>query len=1040
MKDVIATAATNGSIALYRDFRYDRTLQEHHRQVNRLAFNPADGRLLLSASQDGNVKLWDLRERKSRSTFQGKSEAVRDVQFNAANAVEFAAAYENGSIQRWDYRKPNACERKISNAHQGPVYSVAWHPDGKHCASGGRDKTVKVWDFYADPRRKSKHTLYTATSLGRVVWRPGGVRTTELATCSIGNDYRIHLWDLKRPYMPSYVLMEHSNAITGLQFRDEEVLWSAGKDGLLVMHDVVFGHMPIADLPMVAVGWNSENEFTFATQRRKRVQKFGGGGPGGSGVRVHLDTDDYQIRTGSSSAAEDRSKKKESRSSSFKRDSKPAQQISALDALLEKFQPAQATAKVNLPVFDFDKFEFLAKHYVTTLLDGRNMSIRKACERNAKAAMCVGEFRTAKTWQVLGYLLTREDEAIAEKAERERVKKAQEAYAASSGGPGGGAIVARRLLGLGGGQYINPGGTPLARPVPDTPKPTPTPTPVQLENMINIDEALLLPPAAFKPGTGSVPSSTASTDGDSSPRILADEDEGGEGGSYVDVVSPAGEHGGEGSGESREGATSPRPILSVDTGRTGGQYRHRHTRHDNYQRRDSNNVQPSFDSSAAFLSTSGEDASTSLDRERRGLDNPPSSGSYEQPVVIRTRPRQYSIGLMSEQTSGSYEERMLGSERDDNESEGGRGMSLHAIQEEREWGHNSGFTSSTHGYNNNGYGIGSHYDSVNGSTSNVTHNTYKAGIGSQHHLPVHHPASNNSSTLHLDNQVNNNAPLMPSSWYRGPAPPSMQNIPKLEVNGGQPIPPQTSSSTPRPAHHQRPPYASQTPPPPSHTAEETVPPWSPRQLIPQLTEYYTQQGDVQFLATLINLLNNRYPIPKRQVDEWVEGYIQLLHRKGLLRVAAEVVKWTCSELVKAKGQTETFVAVSCGWCGRSILGEGRDGKKGGFWYCDGCKRRQDGCVICRKGVRGRWVACGICGHGGHEGCLRGWFFGGNGEEREEGEGEKMNNGKGRGEEAEEEGGGDKVVVEGEVVGDEEAMECCPAVGCTHECLPRYVVG
>lgn len=100
-KSTIATAGTNGTICLY-DAKVgimERQLREHGRQVHKIAFNPADGRLLLSASQDGTIKLWDLREKKSRLTFAGRSDAVRDVQFNSGNAVEFAAAFDNGTIQ-----------------------------------------------------------------------------------------------------------------------------------------------------------------------------------------------------------------------------------------------------------------------------------------------------------------------------------------------------------------------------------------------------------------------------------------------------------------------------------------------------------------------------------------------------------------------------------------------------------------------------------------------------------------------------------------------------------------------------------------------------------------------------------------------------------------------------------------------------------------------------------------------------------------------------------------------------------------------------
>jgi WD40 repeat protein len=42
-----------------------------------------------------------------------------------------------------------------TNAHSGPVYSVAFSPDGTKIVSGSHDKTIKVWDSGA-PRAQNR--------------------------------------------------------------------------------------------------------------------------------------------------------------------------------------------------------------------------------------------------------------------------------------------------------------------------------------------------------------------------------------------------------------------------------------------------------------------------------------------------------------------------------------------------------------------------------------------------------------------------------------------------------------------------------------------------------------------------------------------------------------------------------------------------------------------------------------------------------------------------------------------------------------------
>ncbi|XP_076154666.1 GATOR2 complex protein WDR24 [Alosa pseudoharengus] len=240
-ENLLATAATNGAVVTWNLGRPCRNKQEqlfteHKRTVNKVCFHPTEVHMLLSGSQDGFMKCFDLRKKESVSTFSGQSESVRDVQFSMKDYFTFAASFENGNVQLWDIRRPDRYERMFT-AHTGPVFCCDWHPDDRGwLATGGRDKMVKVWDMTTN-RAKEVYCVQTIASVARVKWRPE--RKYHLATCSMMVDHNIYVWDVRRPYIPFATFEEHKDVTTGIVWRhqhDPQVLLSGSKDSTLYQH------------------------------------------------------------------------------------------------------------------------------------------------------------------------------------------------------------------------------------------------------------------------------------------------------------------------------------------------------------------------------------------------------------------------------------------------------------------------------------------------------------------------------------------------------------------------------------------------------------------------------------------------------------------------------------------------------------------------------------------------------------------------------------------------------------------------------------
>ena len=206
------------------------TLSSHAGHVNACQFSP-DGRLIVSASSDFTLKLWDVATGKAISTMKGHTDLALDCAFSPDGKQVVSASTDN-TIRFWDVLSGRS---RVLKAHKNQVTCCAFSPDGASVLTGSLDTTLILWRAENGRKLRALNDPDRASVYG-CAFSPDGHLFASGASSN-----RLKIWDIADG-VPRLTLLGHTYYVNDCAFSpDGKRLISGSLDSTMRLWEVSTG-------------------------------------------------------------------------------------------------------------------------------------------------------------------------------------------------------------------------------------------------------------------------------------------------------------------------------------------------------------------------------------------------------------------------------------------------------------------------------------------------------------------------------------------------------------------------------------------------------------------------------------------------------------------------------------------------------------------------------------------------------------------------------------------------------------------------------